>query len=104
MERDRYCPAPGLIIATQISDMVLSFFGDFQLFLESVSRLRVWWPTDGNKEINDVCCGHYEADDHDITHPEDQVVDNEYQQRKSRARVEDDATAAITGAYMQKDV
>jgi hypothetical protein len=32
MERDRYCAAAGLIIATQISHMVLSFFGDFQIF------------------------------------------------------------------------
>jgi hypothetical protein len=32
MERDRYCPAAGLIIATQISHMVLSFSGDFQIF------------------------------------------------------------------------
>jgi hypothetical protein len=32
MERDRYCPAASLIIATQISHMVLSFSGDFQFF------------------------------------------------------------------------
>ncbi len=104
MERYRYCPAAGLIIATQISHMVLSFFWDFQLFSESAYRLRVWWTTDGNKQINYVCCGHYEAEDHDMTHLEDQFVDNDCQQRKSRAGVEDDATAAISGAYVQKDL
>jgi len=101
MERERYCPAAGLIIATQISHMLLSFSGDFQLFLESVCRLRVRWPTDGNKEINYVCCGHYEPDDHDMTHQEDQLVGNECQQRESGAGVEDDATAAISGAYVK---
>ncbi len=101
MERDHYCPTVGLIIATQISHMVLFFIGDFQLFLESVCRLRVWWPADGKKEINYVCCGHYEPDDHDMTHLEDGIVGNAYQQRKSRAGVEDDATAAI-GIYIKK--
>ncbi len=102
MERERYCPTAGLIIATQISHMVVSFFGDFQLFLESVCRLGVWWRTDGNKEINYVCCGHYEPDNHDMTHLEDGVVGNAYQQRQSGAGVEDDATAAISGAYVKK--
>jgi hypothetical protein len=32
MERDRYCPAAGLIIATQISHVVHYFSADFQFF------------------------------------------------------------------------
>ncbi len=39
-----------------------------------------------------------------MTHLQDQLVDNECQQRKSRAGVEDDATAAIIGAYVQRDL
>ncbi len=61
----------------------------------------MWWPTDGNKGINYVCCGHYEADDHDMTHLEDGVVGNAWQQRQSGAGVEDDPTAAIS-AYVKK--
>ncbi len=61
----------------------------------------MWWPTDGNKGINYVCCGHYEPDDHDMTHLEDGVVGNACQQRQSGAGVEDDATAAIS-AYVKK--
>ncbi len=80
--------------------MVLSFFADIQLFLASVCRLRLWWPTDGNKEINYVCCGHYEPDDHDMTHLEDQVIDIDCQQRQSGAGVEDEATAAISEVYV----
>jgi len=57
----------------------------------------VWWPTHGNKEINYVCCGHYEPDDHDMTHLDDGIVGNASQQRQSGAGVEDDATAAIGG-------
>ncbi len=60
------------------------------------------WPTDGNKEINYVCCGHYEPDDHDMTHPDHQVVGNAYQHRQSRAGVEDDATAVIGAVYVKK--
>jgi len=57
----------------------------------------VSWPTHGNKEINYVCCGHYEPDDHDMTHLDDGIVGNASQQRQSGAGVEDDATAAIGG-------
>ncbi len=96
MERDRYCPAAGLIIATQISHIVLSFSGDFQFFWR-VCRFRVWSPIDGNKEINYVSCGHYEPDDHDMTHLDDGTVGNAYQQRQRGAGVKDDATAAISG-------
>ncbi len=37
-----------------------------------------------------------------MTHLEDGVVGNAYQQRVSGAGVEDDATAAISGAYVKK--
>ncbi len=57
----------------------------------------MWWPTRGKKEINYVCCGRYEPDDHDMTHLDDGIVGNASQQRQSGAGVEDDATAAIGG-------
>ncbi len=37
-----------------------------------------------------------------MTHQEDQLVGKECQQRQSGAGVEDDATAAISGAYAKK--
>ncbi len=102
MGRDRYCPTAGLTTAKQISHMVLSSFWDFQFFWSEFVDWECDGPTHGNNQINYVCCGHYEPDGHDMTHLDDGVVGNACQQRQSGAGVEDDATAAISGAYVKK--